>query len=352
MRWGHGDLWWLALVPVAAVALLVYGHLLRRHLVERAGRHALVQKLLATFSVERRLFKQLLFVLAISLVTAAAVRPQYGRRPEPLRQSGIDIAIAFDISKSMLVEDVAPSRIQAARAQLVQLLDVLKGDRAALVPFAGVAFTQSPLTADQSAIRLYLDSLDPMQMPVGGTNLEMAIKEGLRVLTGRGDRGERSSRSRVLLLITDGEDVALDAGKAAKEAARKAAEEGVKLYAVAVGTRSGDPVPQFDEEGNRAGYKKDSEGKTIFSKLNVELLEELCKLADPENPDATRVFQFDGTDAVGETLAAELDTLQKSALEANIRHKHGEKFQYALLPAILLLLGDVLVGERRRRAAS
>ncbi len=229
MRWGHGEMWWLAAIPVAALALLVYGHLLRNHLTGKAGDHPLVMKLLATFSVERRLFKQLLLLVGITLVTVAAIRPQYGRRPQPLKRSGIDVAIAFDISKSMLARDVQPSRIQAARAELVTLLGGMKNHRVGLVPFAGVAFVQSPLTADQSAIRLYLDSLDPMQMPVGGTNLAMAISEGVRLLTSRSDRGERQSRSHVLVLITDGEDVVGDEGKAVKEAARKAAEAGVKL---------------------------------------------------------------------------------------------------------------------------
>ena len=349
MRWGHGELWWLAAIPVAAVALYVYGHLLRRHLTERAGTHALVAKLIETFSLERRLLKQLLFVLAILLVTLAALRPQYGRRPQPLKRSGIDVAVAFDISKSMLARDVQPSRIDAARAELLALLTGMKNHRVGLVPFAGVAFVQSPLTADQSAIRLYLDSLDPMQMPVGGTNLAMAITEGVRLLTSRSDRGERQSRSRVLVLITDGEDVAGDEGKAVKEAARKAAEAQVKLYAVAVGTRSGEPIPKLDAEGNHAGYQTGTDNKVIYSKLNVDLLEELADLADPEATEATRVYQYDGAEPVSPALAGDLDQLQKTALEKSIRHKHGEKFQYALLPAILLLLFELLLGERRRR---
>jgi len=336
-------------IPVAALALYVYGHLLRRHLVDRAGSHPLVEKLLATFSLERRLFKQILVLLGVTLVTIGALRPQYGRRPEPLKRSGIDVAVAFDISKSMLARDVQPSRIEAARAELLSLLGGMANHRVGLVPFAGVAFVQSPLTADQSAIRLYLESLDPAQMPVGGTNLAMAIAEGTRLLTSTSDRGERQSRSRVLVLITDGEDVLGDEGKAVKEAARAASEAGVKLYAVAVGTRTGEPIPKLDAEGNHAGYQTGTDGKVIYSKLDVDLLEELADLVDPEATDARRVYQYDGAEPVADALAADLETLQKAALEQSIRHKHGEKFQYALLPAILLLLGDLLVGERRRR---
>lgn len=349
MRWGEPSLWWLSLGPVLVVLLLVYGHLVRRQLLAKVGHIKQIRSLIETLSLERRLTKQLLLFLAFTLLTVAALRPQYGRRPETLRQSGIDIAIAFDISKSMLARDTQPSRLQAARTQLTELMDRLSGDRIALVPFAGIAFTQSPLTADQGAIRMYMDSLDPKQMPVGGTNLAMAMQEGIRLLTGKQDRGDQGARSRVLLLITDGEDVATDQGEAAKEAARKAAEAGIKLYAVAVGTRLGEPIPIFKEDGSHGGYQKDNAGKPIYSRLNMELLEELTRLADPENAEATRVFHFEGTNPIAGSLAAELDTLQKTALANAMRHTYNEKFQYVLVPAILLLLIELFIGERRRR---
>ncbi|MEZ4434088.1 MAG: VWA domain-containing protein [bacterium] len=349
MRWGHPQYAWLLAAVGLAIAAWVYGHLVRRHLARKAGDHPLVDRLLATLSPERRLLKQLIVGLALALAIIALIRPQYGRRPEALRQTGIDVAIAFDISKSMLARDVQPSRIEAARRELALLLAQLQGDRVALVPFAGIAFTQSPLTADQSAIRLYLDSLDPRQMPVGGTNLAAAIDRGVALLTGAGDRGERSGRSQVLLLITDGEDVAGDQGEAAREAAKKAAEAGVRLYAIAVGTRLGEPIPIVNPDGTHGGYQKGSDGKPIYSKLDVKLLEDLARLAEPGATDRQRVFQYDGGQSVAAPLAGELGTLQKTAMEAALRHKYGEKFQYALLPALLLLLLDLLIGERRRR---
>lgn len=349
MRWGQPEYWWLLALPILAITAWVYGHLVRRHLARKAGDHPLVARLLATASPERRLLKQLIIGLALTLAVLAAVRPQYGRRPEALRQTGVDIAIAFDISKSMLARDVQPSRIEAARRELALLLATLQGDRIALVPFAGIAFTQSPLTADQSAIRLYLGSLDPRQMPVGGTNLAAAIDRGVELLTSAGDRGERSSRSQVLLLITDGEDVAGDQGEAARAAAQKAAEAGVKLHAIAVGTRLGEPIPIVNPDGTHGGYQKGSDGKPIYSKLDVNLLEDLARLADPAATGRQRVFQYDGGQSVAPALAAELDTLQKSVMEAGLRHTYGEKFQYLLLPAVLLLLLDLLIAERRRR---
>ncbi len=352
IRWGHPDLWWALLVPVVAAGLWAWGAAARRRKLARVGNAALAAQLTSAVSKPRRLLKQLVTGLALLLAAIALVRPQHGQRPMPLKQTGIDIAVAFDISKSMLARDVQPSRLEAARTQLRQLLQTLQGDRIALVPFAGVAFTQSPLTADESAVRLYLDSLDPANMPIGGTNLAMAIEEGTKLLTSREDKAEHRGRSRVLLLITDGEDVASDAGEAARAAAKKAADAGVRLFAVGVGTRLGEPIPLFDEQGNHQGYQKDSEGKPIYSKLNVALLEELARLADPEKPDAQRVFQYDGTEPVSPRLAAELGGLQKTAMESMLRNAYGEKFQYALLPALLLLLLDLAIGERRARTTA
>ncbi|MGC6418746.1 MAG: VWA domain-containing protein [Bradymonadia bacterium] len=348
MRWGAGEYWWLAALPILAVALFVYGHIMRRTLARKAGSSTLIQGLINSLSVERRMVKQFLFVLALGLVIIASLRPQYGRRPQTLRQSGIDVAIAFDISKSMLARDVHPSRLDAARTLLAQLMDQLKGDRISLVPFAGIAFTQSPLTADQGAIKLYLNSLDPAQMPVGGTNLAMAIREGVKLLTGDEDRGEKQSRSRVLLLLTDGEDVARDQGKAAQEAASEASKAGVHVFAVAVGTRVGEPIPIVNEDGSHAGYQKDSAGKPVYSQLNIDLLNQLVQLADPEAKTSERVFEFDGQSDTASAVVEQLDTLQKSAMQASMRHTYNEKFQYFLFPALLLLLLELLLNERRK----
>jgi Ca-activated chloride channel family protein len=352
MRWGAADLWWLSAIPVLTVALMAYAHLVRRNILRKAGHLPLIRTLIESLSMERRLTKQLMFFLGITLVVIAVLRPQYGRRPQTLRQTGVDIAIAFDISKSMLARDVHPSRLEAARGLLSDLMKEVTGDRVALVPFAGIAFTQSPLTADQGAIRLYLDSLDPAQMPVGGTNLAMAIEEGVRLLTGKQDRGDKTSRSRILLLITDGEDLSTDQGEAAKKAASKAAKEGVKVYALAVGTRVGEPIPIVNADGSHAGYQKDSSGKPVYSRLNVEFLTQLAKLADPEAVDAKRVFQYEGQENMAARLAESLDTLQKSAIEASMRHTYNEKYQYLLAPALLLLLLELRLSERRARAKS
>jgi Ca-activated chloride channel homolog len=350
MRLAYADLWWLYAAPLAGLLLMLYAAHRRRAARAALGDPRLIAALTASLSVERRLIKLALTLLALAALTAAALRPQFGRRSEVQQQSGIDVAVAFDISKSMLARDVQPSRLDAARALLGELIQQLSGHRLALIPFAGVAFTQSPLTADKSAFRLYLRGLDPQQMPVGGTNLAMAIREGVQRLSGEGDRGDKASRSRVVLLITDGEDLSAASGEEVKRAAAEAKEAGVLLYAVAVGTRSGEPIPILNKDGTHAGYQRDRQGKPIYSKLNVTLLEEAARLADPERPDAQRVFVLDGARDLSLELSQAFGQLQKSRLEGAVRHRYGERFFYPLALALLLLLAEALMSERARRA--
>ena len=348
MRFAYADMWWLWLTPLLGLGLLLFGAWRRQQLKRALGDPSLIEALLSGLSVERRIMKLTLTLLALSALTLAALRPQFGRRSEVQQQSGIDIAVAFDISKSMLARDVQPSRLESARALLGSLIQQLSGHRLALVPFAGIAFTQSPLTADKSAFKLYLRSLDPQQMPVGGTNLAMAIREGVSRLSGAGDRGEKASRSRVLLLITDGEDLSPEAGDGVKAAAQEAKEAGVLIYSIAVGTRSGEPIPILNKDGTHAGYQRDRMGKPIYSKLNMTLLEELGRLADPERPDAQKVFSLDGKRDVIAELSEALNQLQRSKLDSTVRHRYGERFAYPLGVALLLLIIEALLSDRKR----
>ncbi|MAD60222.1 MAG: aerotolerance regulator BatB [Myxococcales bacterium] len=348
MRIAYMELWWLGLAPMIAIVLFTYASWRRNQISKALGEVHLIELLTESLSLEKRLLKIIMLIIALATLALSGMRPQFGRRSEVQQQSGIDVAVAFDISKSMLARDVQPSRLDAARALMTRLINQLSGHRLALIPFAGIAFTQSPLTADKSAFRLFLRGLNPQQMPIGGTNLAMAIREGVKRLSGSADKGDRASRSRVLLLITDGEDLSAEAGSDVKEAAQEAKDAGILLYAVAVGTRSGEPIPILNKDGTHAGYQRDRSGKPIYSKLNMPLLEEMTRLVDPEGKDRKKVFQLDGTRPLSFELAEAFSQLQKSKLESSVRHRYGEKYAYALIPALLLLLLELLVSDRKK----
>ena len=349
MRFAYPDLWWLVAIPALGLTLYFFAVMRRRAITRALGESHLIAQLIESVSIERRIIKASLLLIALTALTLASLRPQFGRRSEVQQQSGIDIAVTFDISKSMLARDVQPARIEAARGLLESLIQELSGHRLALIPFAGIAFTQSPLTADKSAFRLYLKGLDPQQMPVGGTNIAMAIREGISRLSGQSDRGDKASRSRVVLLITDGEDLSESAGEDVKVAAQEAKEAGVLIYSIAVGTRSGEPIPILNQDGTHAGYQRDRLGKPIYSKLNMVLLEEIGRIADPEHPDVPKVFHLDATRDLTVELAQAFNQLQKSKLESTVRHRYGEKYFYALIPALFLLLLEGLISDRRKR---
>jgi Ca-activated chloride channel family protein len=353
MRWAYASNLGIVIIAVLLVVLFAlccfgFAHFRRRQIMQKIGDEQLIKEMTKTLSLDKRYFKQFLLVLSFILAVLASFRPQFGRNSEIQEQSGIDIAITFDVSKSMLAKDVQPSRIEAAKQQIVALINGLHGHRMALVPFAGIAFTQSPLTADKSAFRLYMKGLNPQDMPVGGTNLGMAIRESISRLTGKEDRGDKASRSRVILLVTDGEDAVNDQGADAKAAAEEAAKAGILIYAIAVGTKSGEPIPILNQDGSHAGYQKDRTGKPIYSKLNVSLLEELARLSDPEHPNDPKVYLLEDATEVVSQLEKAFSKLQKATFENTVRHRYGEKYFWVLIPLILILLLEMLITDQKK----
>lgn len=359
MRIAYLHLWWLGLLPIFALGLMIYASWRRRQVTQILGERHLIELLTTSVSLEKRLTKATLLWLGVVALSFAALRPQFGRRAEVQHQVGIDVAIAFDISKSMLARDVYPSRLDAARHELTTLVQGLNNHRVALIPFAGIAFTQSPLTADKSAFRLFLRGLNPQHMPIGGTNLAMAIREGTERLSGQSDRGDKLSRSSVLLLITDGEDLATERREEIKVAVKEANEAGVLIYAVGVGTLSGEPIPIYNKDGSHAGYQRNREGRPIHSRLNLDLLREIVTESLPaginDNPEELakyqklkRVFLLDGHHALSTELADSFNKLNQHKLDSSIQHRYGEKYAYALIPALLLLLLELIINDRRK----
>jgi len=350
MRWGNLDFIWILLGPIVVLCAFGIASWRRKALMKQVGDHPLVAELLSHFSIERRIIKRFCLFFGFCLITIAALRPQYGQTQSVVRRAGIDVAVAFDISKSMMARDVVPSRLIAARSALKSILESVNGDRIALVPFAGIAFVQSPLTGDQTAIEMYLDELDPKSMPVGGTNLEEAIRRSTELLTSQKDKGDRGERSRVILLITDGEDNRPDRAAAALKAAEDAREQGILIYAMAVGSAVGEPIPILGSDGSHQGYAKDNAGNTVVSKLNLDLLEKLTGATLDD--ESHRVLRFQGQTSTVSQLTASFKQLQQSALELAMRNRYHEQYQYFLFPAFILLLIEALLSERRRRRIS
>lgn len=346
MRYGSPESFWL-LAAVGALLVLHVVRLARRgRRLARAGDPALIARLTDSASVPMQVLRVLLLCAGLSLLVLAAARPQLGGTAVKTRQAGIDIVLALDVSQSMDAKDVAPSRLLAARYLLEGVLTRLGANRVGLVPFAGIAFPQCPLTNDFSAIRVYLRDLRTDTIPLGGTAIGRAVVQGIRLLGGAepatGEEGPavaqpRLAKERVIVLITDGEDHESEP----LQAAESAAQEGIRVFAVGIGSVAGEPIPLYHPDGSLQGYLKDRDGKFVYSRLDEETLKAVA-----EKTNGLYLPYGEGT---ADALSKALDELEKTELEASIRRQYDERFQYALAPGLLLLLLEALLGDRVRR---
>ena len=262
MRFGEPDYLQLLWLALALAGFLRWALRRRRRLAERFAHPAVLPRLVSPKAWTGRKSQALWLVAAWVFLVGALAQPRWGFQWEELRQEGVDLVVAVDVSYSMLATDVKPSRLQQARHKVADLIRMLEGDRIGLVAFAGTAFVQCPLTLDYQAAEIFLNALDTDLIPVQGTDLGQAIRVAGRAFS------RREMKSKALLLITDGED---HAGNALL-AAREAREQGIKIFALGIGGKDGVPIP----DPATGGFKKDTDGEVVLTRLNEALLKKLA----------------------------------------------------------------------------
>lgn len=325
--------WFLALA--VAAGLLAVAVWQRRRLVARLGDTVLVGQLRGMVWENGRFFRHLLWFLATALTIVSLARPQWGVVEEEIEQQGVQLMIALDISPSMLAEDLQPNRLRRARQDIADLLDLLGGDEVGLVLFSGAAFIQFPLTTDYNTARSYLDSVNPGMISRTGTALEEAIR-----IAQTGFNEARTSQ-KVILIVTDGEGHEGDP----VAAAAAAADEGVVIYTVGLGSAEGAPIPEYDRRGQLLGYKLDARGETVISRLDEATLAQIAAVGNG------RYFRAEAVGRIAPAIAAELETLQQQSLASRLESTPIERFQGFLLVAVIALFLLPLVPERRRGLA-
>ncbi|MCB9729443.1 MAG: VWA domain-containing protein [Deltaproteobacteria bacterium] len=359
LQWGDLDAAIWALVVLGLLFGFIGLWFWRRSRLEALAAQGPLAGLLDARGGGRFWLRATLVLLSAALLVVALMRPQHGSRETSVKNLGIDIAIVLDASKSMKVADIVPDRLGASRLEIHQLLDRLTGGRVALVPFAGLAFTQTELTSDFQVVETYLSELRVEDMPRGGTAIGRALVEGIRALVPperlEGTMAEAShdqeaaapvdaptpdgSKHKAIILFTDGDD---HEGNP-KEAAELAKKLGIHVYTVGVGTAQGRPVPIINDSGQTIGTVKGPDGKTpLFSELNEGLLRELAQGTGGE------YFHL-GPTGLGDGLWKQIDALEKAEYDATFQHLRDDRFQLALAPAVLLLLLEALLAGRRRR---
>jgi Ca-activated chloride channel family protein len=319
----------LRLLAVVAVLAVLGGVALarrRRALLRAAG--ALAARVAPGANRTRPAARLGLSLLGLALLALALARPQCGARTEVARQYGLDLAIVLDASRSMLATDVRPDRLARAKLEVGALLDALPGDRVGLVVFAGDAFVACPLTSDHAAARLFLRGVRPEALPRQGTALARALAAGRDVLLASESRG----RAKVALVVSDGEDH--EGGVAS--AAQALAQDGIRLFALAVGTAAGAPVPP--REDARGGAAR---GEAPVTRLDPATLRLVADAGGGE------VFDVSAPDRGVAAFRAALDRLARAEREGHVTVAWEERYALAAFPGFLLLLLALLLREAR-----
>jgi Ca-activated chloride channel family protein len=331
IRFAHTEyLYVLLLVPALAAA---YWFIARaRHTALGKFAHpSMVERLAGAASKRKPLWKFILLVTAAAFLIMALANPQIGTRLEEVKQEGVDLFIALDVSLSMKAEDIKPNRLEKAKFEIRNLIGRLAGDRIGLIVFAGEAYTQFPLTTDYSAANLFLDVIDVDVAPVPGTAIGSAIQRAIESFD------PKDPTTKVVVIITDGENNEGDALEAAKEAA----EKGVLLYAIGLGSPTGAPIPVYNASGQQVDFKRDRSGEVVVTKLDEVSLQRIAEIGNGK--------YFRGTNSQDELdeIYRSINALQKKEFGVKQFTDYEDRFQYFLVPGLLLLLLEVLLSEKK-----
>lgn len=323
-------LWLLLLTPLWAAGLL-WALSRRRRAASKFVSEKLLERVAYSMSETRLRVKMIVWVAGWTLLVLGAAGPQVGTKLEEIKREGIDVVLVIDVSASMMCEDLSPSRLENAKHEMQKFVSGLKGDRVGIVAFAGTAIMHCPLTSDYGAAKLLIRILQPDLVGEQGTALADAIDAA------RTSFNNPDVKSRVLVIITDGEDHE----EAAVETATKAAAEGVRIYTIGMGTPQGAPIPLKDKRGVDAGFKRDKTGAIIVTRLNDLLLQ---RIAEAGNGKYLR-----GTQGAQELEAIwnDISTMEKKEFGKKQFTSFENRFQYLVLPALLLLLAEFFISERK-----
>ncbi len=321
-------LYLLLLVPVVIIIWLS-GNRRRRLARDRFGDDQLMKRLTPDYSPSRMGVKFFIRLLALILAIVTAARPQFGSRLEEVKREGVEVVIALDVSNSMLASDIMPSRLERAKQAITQLVDQLREDRIGLILFAGDAYTQIPVTNDYLSAKMFLASAGPDAVSKQGTAIGAAIDLGIRSFT------PQSEKSRALVIITDGENHEDDA----VARARQAAEKGIVIHTIGIGSPDGSPIPI--KSGGVTSYLKDRDGNTVISKLDERGLREIASIT------GGRYVRASSTNIGLNEIFNEIGRMKKSEISAMMYTEYNEQYLIPAAILLILLVTDLLLADRK-----
>ncbi len=304
----------------------------RKKALKQWGNRLTLQRFLVEHPVYKRMVKVGFLALALAFMALGLANLQYGSKEQKVSQRGIDVVVALDLSRSMLTEDVQPNRLRKARYFIRQMLTKLANDRVGLIVFAGNAYMQMPLTVDYAAANLFLNSVSTEMVPTQGT----AIGDALRLGAEAFDKGQEQHR--VMVVISDGEN---HVGNALR-AAEKARSKGIVVHTVGVGTPDGGPIPQ-KAGGRQVDFVRNQKGEVVVSQLNDTILKKVAEKG------GGAYLPLNNTQQTVKAFGQALNRMERRKIDTKVYTDYTDHFQYFLGGALLLLVVDFLITERKSR---
>ena len=316
----------LFLIPVFFVVQAVLLHL-RRMRIRKFGDEKLVNQMMPSYSKSKVWVRLTLFSIGFFFFIIGLARPQIGARLKEQEIKGAEIIIAIDVSNSMLAEDYSPNRLERAKLAVSRLVDKLRDDRIGLVIFAGTSFVQLPVTTDYVSAKMFLNTIDTGSIPIQGTALGDAITTCIRSFSAQSDK------SRAIILITDGENHEDDPVAAAEQAAQM----GIKVFTIGVGSPEGKPIPMNGE------LLKDKDGEIVVSKLDEGILQDIASAGNG-------AYVRAGNSEFGlNPIIDDLRKLEDEKYSSVVFEEYDEQFMYFLAIALFFFVLEMLVGDRRSK---
>lgn len=318
-------LYLLTLIPVLTAIYLFVQFRMKKQ-IRQFGDAELMKSLMPDVSPLRRHVKFGLLMFALAMLCFVLARPQYGTRNEEVKRSGIEVAIAVDVSNSMLCADVSPNRLDKSKMIVSKLVEQFDQDKVGLVAFAGSAVTLLPMTSDYVSAKMFLDQLNPATVAMQGTNMAEAIARAAAGFS------QKAVVGKALILITDAEDNE----PGAVEAAKQARDAGIQIFVLSVGTSQGGPIPMGGGE-----FKKDLAGNVVTTKLNEQIGQEIAKAG------GGMYIHVDQTDMAQSLLGKEIEKMQKADISASMYSAYDEQFVAVALLVLLALVAELCIMERK-----
>jgi Ca-activated chloride channel family protein len=350
MRWGHdfASLGGIVLAIFCAAAFLAYsGAVVWAGVRQTRATHAfgdprILAGLVSYDATTRRAIKAVLLIAALLFAFVALARPKFGSGTKIIPATNLDVVVTLDYSKSMYARDITPSRIARAKAEVARLIRDLPGARFGAVAFAGEPMS-FPLTSDGAAIAQFFRQLDPNDMPVGGTATARALEAAREVFA---HDPKAADHERVIVLVTDGEDLEGDPVSVAQDCAK----DGTRIDVVQIGGRAPEVIPDVAPDGHVTGIRKDEDGKPLTTELSAEGEAQLARVA--QTTGGTIVRAEHGETGIDQ-IARGLQKMMREELSEKVETVYAEEFAWPLGIALVLLFCDGFIGEapRKRRRA-